>query len=177
MGIVSDPIGQKTFTVPVLDKATNTIIDKTYTDPTSLNQGKYLLGVLTARVIDVLIAMITTMQIVAVQQSNKLTFFSKLQNANTGQMNSVHTFTLDNQDPKYISGEGTTQNTDRQALNQTNSTYVQEIQANNNLISNTAKQIQTNVNQTQQSVEQESNMMTSLIQELQTISTAVNNAK
>jgi hypothetical protein len=171
--IHEESIGQSLFTVQVLDKETNEIKDVTYTDPSTLHPGKYLMGIMLNRIMDLLITMVKTMQNVAVQQAQKMTFFTKMQNANTAQMNSVHTFTLNNSDPVYISGRGDDENVNRQALNQTNTTYIEQIRANNNLIANTAKQIQTNINQTQDAVNQQSNMLTSLIQQLRSINSSI----
>lgn len=171
--IHTETIGQSEFLVKVLNPQTGQLEDKIYEDPTSLHPGKYLMGIIMSRVINLLIIMVKTMQKVAVEQSQKLSFFSQMQNANTAQMNSVHTFVLNNSDPTYISARGDEQNTNRQALNQSNSTYIEQIRANNNLIANTAKQIQTNVNQTQDAVNQQSNMLTSLIQQIRSINSSV----
>lgn len=172
----SEEIGQSQFTVQVLDKTdpdNPVIVDKTYEDPTSLHPGKYLLGLQLNRVMNLLIEMVATLQKVAVQQSQKLSFFSQMQNANTAQMNSVHTWVLNDSAPTFISGSGDDQNTNRQSLNQSNTGYIQAIKANNDLIANTAKQIQTNVNQTQDAVSQQSNMLTSLIQQLRSINSSI----
>lgn len=171
--IHEESIGQSQFTVTNLNSATNTLEDVTYTDGTSLHPGKYLMGIMLNRIMDLLITMVKTMQSVAVQQSQKLSFFSKMQNANTAQMNSVHTFVLNGPEPDFISARGDDQNVNRQALNQANSTYIEQIRANNNLTANTAKQIQTNVNQTQDAVNQQSNMLTSLIQQLRSINSTI----
>lgn len=172
--IHTEEIGQAEFTVTVLDKATNELKEITYTDPTSLHPGKYLLGLQLNRVMNLLIEMVATLQKVAVQQSQKLSFFSQMQNANTAHMNTIHTWVLNDSAPTFISGSGNDDaNTNRQALNQANTSYISAIKANNDLISNTAKQIQTNVNQTQDAVSQQSNMLTSLIQQLRSINSSI----
>lgn len=145
-------------------------------DPTTLHAGKYLLTLTIGRVLTLLIKSITSMQSVAVAQANRLTFLTQWQQAYTSQMNSIHTFTQLNGDA-YVSGTSDTQSTDRQSLNQTNSTYTQSDQSNNNIISDTAKSLQTNINQTQDAVNQQSNMCTSLIQQLLSIIQQVANAK
>src|SRR5205085_742835 len=94
-----ESIGQSLFEVKVLNKDTGQIDTVVYEDPTSVHPGKYLMGVMMNRLMNLLIMMVKTMQTVAVQQSQKLTFFSKMQNANTAQMNTVHTFVLNNNDP------------------------------------------------------------------------------
>lgn len=168
-----NPIGSATLTVPFLDPTTNTIQTQTYTDNSSINDGKYLLGVELGRVMKLLTTLIGTMQGVAVAQAGKINFFTQMQNANTDLMNSVHTFVSGNQDA-YVSVTGDDDiDTDRQALNQSNTSYIQQIQANNNLISNAAKQQQTNLNQTQQSVTQMSNQLTSILTQLQTIASTI----
>lgn len=145
-------------------------------DPTTLHAGKYLLTSTINRVIMLLVKAINSMQSVAVQQANRLTFLTQWQKAYTSQMNSVHTFTQLNGDA-YVAGTDSTSSTDRQSLNQTNSTYVQSMQSNNNIISDTAKSLQTNINQTQDAVNQQSNMVTSLLSQMQTIIQLISNAK
>lgn len=175
--IHEESIGQSQFEVQALVKNPNTnqleLETVVYKDPSTVHPGKYLLGIMMSRILNLLIAMTKTMSSLAVQQSQKLSFFSKMQNANTAQMNSVHTFVMNNSDPAYISAKGDDQNTFRQALNQVNSTYIEQIRANNNLVANTAKQIQTNINQTQDAVNQQSNMLTSLIQQVRSINSSI----
>lgn len=169
-----ESVGQSEFTVQVLNKQTHALDSVVYTDPSTVHPGKYLMGVMMSRIINLLITMVKTMQSIAVQQSQKLSFFSKMQNVNTAQMNSVHTFALNNPgDATYIAEKSDDANTFRQSLNQSNSTFIERIRANNNLVANTAKQIQTNVNQTQDAVNQQSNMMTSLIQQIRSINSSV----
>lgn len=172
--------GQSVFNVKVYDKVTNSILDVVYRDDTSLHPGKYLFGIMINRVMALLTTLVKTMQGVAVLQSDKLAFFTKMQQANTAQMNSVHTFVINNRDA-YVSvkgdGQNSTESLARQALNQTNSAYIQQIQANNNMIANSAKQQQTNINQTQEAVTACSNQLTSILQQLRSINSAVSQAK
>lgn len=168
-----ETIGQSIFPVKVLNKETGLLEDVVHEDPTTLHPGKYLMGIMIIRVMNLLITMSKTLERVAVFQAEKLSFFSKMQNANTALMNTVHTFVLNNSDPIYISGKETEQNTARQNLNQKMTGDIEEIKATNNLYTNTAKQVQTNVNQTQDKVSQQSNMLTSLIQQMRSINSAI----
>lgn len=141
-------------------------------DPTSLHPGKYLLTLTLNRVLALLTKTISSMQSVAVQQANRLTFLTEWQKAYTSRMNSVHTFVQLNGDA-FVSGTDQSQSTDRQQLNQTNSTYIEGDRSNNSIIADTAKALQTNINQTQDAVNQQSNMCTSLIQQLNSITSTI----
>lgn len=61
----------------------------------------------------------------------------------------------------------------RGELNSTNSIYTQEIQGNLNVISNDAKALQANVNQSNDAVQSQSDMATSILQQMSTILTSI----
>lgn len=142
------------------------------TDDTSLQSGKYLLTLNLNSVMSLLVDMIKSMQSVAVAQANRLTVLVQWQQAYTNQMNSVHTFTASNGDA-YVSSNDDSFTNKRQALNTTNSTYTEQMRANNNLVADTAKGLQTNINATQDAVNQQSNMATSIIQQMNSILSAI----
>lgn len=142
------------------------------TDETSLSPGKYLLGLMLNRILKLLTATIQNLQSVAVQQANRLTFLTQWQKAYTDQMNGVHTFTVSNGDA-YVSIKDDEHSTLRQSLNQINSTHIEQMRSNNNIIADTAKGLQTNINQTQDAVNQQSNMATSLIQQMNSILSSI----
>ncbi|MBA3237900.1 MAG: hypothetical protein H0T62_06060 [Parachlamydiaceae bacterium] len=141
-------------------------------DRTSLHPGKYLLTLTLNRILTLLTKTIESLQSVAVQQANRLTFLTEWQKAYTARMNGVHTFSQLNGDA-YVDGTDKDRSTDRQSLNQTNSTYIEADRSNNNIIADTAKALQTNINQTQDAVNQQSNMLTSLLQQLNSINQAI----
>lgn len=141
-------------------------------DGTSLNSGKYLLTLTLNSVLDLLVGMIKSMQSVAVAQSNRLTFLTNWQNAYSTQMSGVHSFSTNNGDA-YISTTSTTFTNTRQDLNTTNSTYTQQMRSNNNLVADAAKSLQTNISATQDAVNQQSNMATSILQQMNSIVTAI----
>lgn len=153
-------------------RSTLTIDGKSYTDTTSLHTGKYVVGVMIQRVMSLLAIMIETMQSVAVTQSDKLNFFTKMQQATTEQMNTIHTFQANNSDA-FVSEDSTEMNTKRQDMNTDSTNAVQSLQAYVNTLSNKAKTIQTQINQTQEAVSQQSNMLTSLIQQARSIASAI----
>jgi hypothetical protein len=142
------------------------------TDETSLSPGKYLLGLMMNRILKLLTSVIASMQSVAVQQANRLTFLTQWQKAYTDQMNGVHTFTVSNSDA-YVSIKDDDHSTIRKDLNQINSTYMEQMRSNNNIIADTAKGLQTDVNKTQDAVNQQSNMATSLIQQMNSILSSI----
>jgi hypothetical protein len=137
-------------------------------DPTSLHPGKYLLANSLNVIVQLLIKSLNVMQSVAVSQAGRLNFLTQWQQAYTSRMNNVHTFAQNNGDA-YVAGSDSTSGTNRQSLNQTNSAYIQADTSNNNIIADAAKSLQTNINQTQDSVNQQSNMLTSLLQQYQAI--------
>lgn len=61
----------------------------------------------------------------------------------------------------------------RGELNSQNSIYTQQIQGNLNIISNDAKALQANVNQSNDSVQSQSDMATSILQQMSTILTSI----
>jgi hypothetical protein len=119
-----------------------------------------------------LVGVIKSMQQVAVAQANRLNILVQWQQAYTNQMNTVHAFVSNNGDA-YVSSTVDTNTNKRQSLNTTNSTYTEQMKSNNGLIADTAKGLQTNINATQDAVNQQSNMATSIIQQLNSIVSAI----
>ena len=142
------------------------------TDNTSLSAGKFLMTLTLVSVMKLLVDMIKTMQLVAVAQASRLNILTQRQQGYTNQMNSVHSFIRDNGDA-YVSGTDDSLTSRRQDLNSVNSTYTEQMRSNNNLVADTAKGIQTNVNSTQDAVNQQSNMATSIIQQMNSILSAI----
>jgi hypothetical protein len=146
-----------------------------------------------------LVKMIESLQRTAAAQAQRLNFLSNWQKAYTDQMNQVHAFVAANGDAadtvaptdpntnqlapgqravnwNYqggLSGGSTQAGQIRQDLNTVNTTYTQEMQGNNNVISNDAKALQSNVNQSNDAVQAQTDMATSVLQQLSTILTAI----
>jgi hypothetical protein len=72
-----------------------------------------------------------------------------------------------------ISSNTTDANAARQDLTTQNATYTQQIQGNLNVISNDAKSLQASVNQSNDAVQAQADMATSILQQLSTILTAI----
>jgi hypothetical protein len=143
--------------------------------PTSLAPGQYVDTIILNKIFDLLANMINVLQNVGTSQANRLTLYTDWQQAYTDAMNQVHSFVRDNGDGSKDNGTAiddetnTTASNDRQDLNTTNSTYTEELRSDQSTISDDAKSLQSDVNQTNDEVNQQSDMATSIIQELSTI--------
>lgn len=156
-----------------------------YVDESELSPGNYGKPFILNRVFDLLVRMIDVLQRTAASQANRLSFLTNWQKSYTDELNQIHSFVGGNGD-----GEGTqsgqeltkgpidkqgdsTQASLRGELNSTNAIYTQEIQGNLNVISNDAKALQANVNQSNDAVQQQSDMATAILQQLSTILTSI----
>lgn len=136
-------------------------------DPTSLHPGKYNKPLVLNRVFKLLTKMISILQAATAAQSNRLTFLTNWQQAYTDSLNQIHAFAQGNGDA--IDSTSTSDMNLRNDLNQVNSTYTEEIRGNRTLISNAAQGLQTNVNQGNDAVNQQTNLATSIVQEMSQI--------
>lgn len=143
-----------------------------------------------------IVQMIGTLQNVAAAQSQRLTFLSQWQSAYVSLQNQIHSFYKGNGD--YVDGSGgkdndifskdfykkgrdsagcgdlTRSNNVRDALNNTiNSNLTQVIQNNRGQVSDTAKAMQSSVNTTSDAVNQQSNMATTILQQLESLLSAI----
>lgn len=132
------------------------------------------------RIFKLLTRMLSTLNKVAASQADRLTFLTKWQKAYTDAMNQVHAFIKNNGDEtglvdgetveNYISNPiSDTSGKNRDDLNRVNANYTEQLRGNRSIISDDAKALQSNVNQSNDSVNQQSNMATSIIQEMSTI--------
>lgn len=135
------------------------------TDATSLAPGKYTKTVILNRIFDLIIAMLQSLQSTAIAQANRLTFDTQWQTAYTNVMNQVHVFQKNSSDSSNLVGD----DTDRAGLNQLNSQFTTALQNRRSLISDDAKTLQSNVNQTNDAVNQQSTLGTSILQEISTM--------
>lgn len=125
------------------------------------------------KIILLLIQMINTIQGVAAAQSNELNFLSTWQASYTTMSNAVHYFLESSSSSGIIgkadSGSSTAYSTARQNLNDYNSAITQQLQGNRSVISDRAKTVQSNVNQSTDQANQQSSLLDSLFQELNTL--------
>lgn len=143
-----------------------------------------------------IVQMIGTLQNVAAAQSQRLTFLSTWTNAYVSLQNQLHSFYKGNGD--YVDGSGakdgsiyspdfytkgadsagcgslTQSNNVRDALNNTiNANLSQVIQNNRGQVSDTSKAMQSTVNTTSDAVNQQSNMATTILQQLDSLLSAI----
>jgi len=179
---------------------TNNVFDPNppgYVDNTSRAPGNFGKPFILNRVFDLLVLMIDVLQRTAASQANRLNFLTQWQKAYTDELNQIHSFVGGNGDgeARQLVADGNdgsgpltdfrpndnliskfgddTSGKVRGELNSTNSIYTQQIQGNLNVISNDAKALQANVNQSNDSVQSQSDMATSILQQMSTILTSI----
>jgi hypothetical protein len=154
-----------------------------YVDATNDHPGQYGDPLILNKVFDLLVLMVNVLQKTAAAQANRLNFLTAYQQAYTAEMNQIHSFVAQNGDDSAFGG--TTKLDDasntfvaqqRDGLNSLNTTFTQEMQGNNGVISNDAKALQSVVNQTNDEVQSQTDMATSVLQTLSTILTSINQA-
>lgn len=151
-----------------------------YVDETTLAPGNYHKPLILDRIFKLLVEMINELQKTAAAQAQRLNFLTEWQKAYTDEMNQIHAFVAANGDGQFSNGSTPLDHpTDsaasqaRQNLNQTNTNYTQQLQGNNSVISNDAKALQSNVNQTNDAVQAQTDMATSILQQLSTILSSI----
>lgn len=131
-------------------------------------------GVLT---IDMILRLVTdvvgSLQDCAVTNADRLNFLVKWQAAYTNQMSGVHAFTR-NKDSGSISGSGdkdidARMSANRDDMNRINANYTETMRAYRSVISDQSKQVQTYLQQLNDSVSQQANMFTTLMQQQSSI--------
>lgn len=123
------------------------------------------------RVFELLVNVLSAMQYVAAQQANRLNFLTAWQRAYTDELQQIPTFTGvgQNNSANPIGGTETEASNSRQDLNTLNSAFTNNLQGNNSLIQDDAKSMQATVNQSNDAVNQLSDLATSIIQQFNTI--------
>lgn len=137
----------------------------------SVKENKMYLTLTIDHIFVLLVKMTQALQDTAAAQSGRLQFLSQWQKAYTDSMNQIHQFVKNNGDSIDTSDED--DGKARDDLNRTNSTYTEELRSRRSQVSDDAKTLQTNVNQTSDAVNQQTNMATSLLQELSTILSSI----
>jgi hypothetical protein len=137
-------------------------------DNTRLAPGNYTATGVLNRVFSLIGTVLTSMQSVAAAQASRLTFLSSWQTAYSDMMNQVHTFVASNGDG--ISDPSSTSDTNlRSDLNKLNSSLIQQMQNNQSIISDDAKALQSNVSQSNDAVNQQATLGTSILQDMNTL--------
>lgn len=118
-------------------------------------------------IFDLVVKMISTLQIVTAAQSDRLKFLTQWQRSYTELEGQIHSFVKNG--PEWIQYDDDSRN----QLNQANQTYTQEIQARITVVNDDSKQLQTNVNQSNDNVNQQTSIATSIIQQLTSLLTSI----
>jgi len=140
-------------------------------DPTELAPGHFTASSILNNVFNEILQMTTSLQYAAAAQANRLTFLTNWQQAYTNLIGEVHTFIKGGNDAL---GEDTSNNTTaRSDLNNLNSNLIQTMQNRQSVISDDAKALQSNINQSNDAVNQQSDLGTAIIQELSTLLSAI----
>jgi len=156
-------------------------MSKTYNKAHPLDASGFQ-GALTINMILKLITdVVGSLQNCAMTNADRLNFLVKWQSAYTDQMAGVHAFAR-NQDSASISGykaksDGSVSNSDadnrmasnRDDMNRINANYTETMRAYRSVISDQAKQVQTYLQQLNDSVSQQANLFTTLLQQQSSI--------
>ena len=122
------------------------------------------------KVFDVLTKIIEILQKTAATQSDRLQLYTQWQKAYSSQLDQIPSFTANNSAySTVVTGSEDKQVGARDDMNKITATFTQQIQGRQNIVSDDAKSLQTNVNQTSDAVNQQTNMATSLLEQLSTI--------
>lgn len=143
-------------------------LDKTNLTTSNFHTGTGVLNTIFNQLLNVT----TSLQNVATAQAARLNLYTTIQQGYTQKLTQVHTFATDNGD--YIgdpNNSGAT--TERQNLNQKNTAFTTNLTNQQSIYSDDAKALQSNVNQSNDAVSQQSNLGTSILQELGTLMTSI----
>lgn len=137
-------------------------------DPTSLASANYTSTIILNRIFKLLLNMISSLQKVAAAQATRLKFMSSWQASYTDAMAQIHTF-IKGDTTHAFGGTDSGSATTRDDLNRLNSSFTQTLQNRQSVVSDDAKALQSNVNQSNDAVNQQSNLATAILQELGTL--------
>jgi hypothetical protein len=140
-------------------------------DPTSLGSAGYTSTIILNDIFDLVVEMTTSLQNVAAAQAERLNFLTDWQKAYTDALAQVHTFIKNNGDS--IDANNSSEAQARDDLNRLNSNLIQTMQNRQSVVSDEAKALQSNVNQSNDAVNQQSNLGTAIIQELSSLLSAI----
>ncbi len=123
------------------------------------------------RLFNLVVEMIGTIQKVGSVLADRLGFLTRYQKAYTELMADVPVFTKGDDSP--FGGEDDDSAEARQELNPKNQTLTENLRSFRSIISDEAKALQSNVNQVNESVNQQSNLATAILQQMSTILQAI----
>ena len=152
-------------------------IKANYVDDTNNSAGLYGRPLELGRIFGLLVLMVDTLQKAAAAQANRLNFLSQWQKAYTDEMNQIHAFVQGNSDGEADADQGKIvldSNDDnstkiRGDLNTLNTNLTQQMQGNRQVVADDAQALQSSVNQTNDAVQSQTDMATSILQQLSTI--------
>lgn len=117
--------------------------------------------------------MLGTLQKVAATQAQRLTFYANIQQAYTNVMGRIPTITVDNLSGSTFSTDPTTNlndtNTAQQQISAITQSYTEKLRSYRSMWSDESRSHETAVNQSNETVNQQSNLATALLQEVSSI--------
>lgn len=135
-------------------------------DPTELAPGHYTQSGILNDIFNQILQMTTSLQQVAAAQANRLNILTQWQKAYTDLMAQVPTFS---EAGGAFHGSSTSISKTRDDLNRLNAAFTQTLQNRQSVVSDDAKALQSSVNQSNDAVNQQSNLGTAILQELSTL--------
>lgn len=139
-------------------------------DTTSLASGKYTSTNILNRIFDLILEMLGSLQRTATSQAERLNFMTQWQKAYTDVMNQIKVFTKED---NTVSTALKDNDTNRGDLNRLNSQYTETLRNKRSIVSDDSKALQSNVNQSNDAVNQQSSLGSSILQELGTILSSI----
>jgi hypothetical protein len=125
-------------------------------------------------ILKLIIKMIESLQEVTAAVSERLSFLSQWQAAYTDQMDQIVAFSGGAPTPEAaIGSNNSTARNARDDLNRVNATYTEQLRSRQSIVSDTADALQTTVNQLSDAVSQQTDLATSLLQQLSTILSSI----
>lgn len=136
------------------------------TDKTQLAKSDFGGVQILNNIFNLVLQMTTSLQSAAAAQAKRLNFYTQWQKAYTDLMAQVPTFIASG---AHFSGTATADVNTRDDVNRLNSGFTQTLQNRQSVVSDDAKALQSNVNQSNDAVNQQSNLGTAILQELSTL--------
>lgn len=137
----------------------------------SIGSSNFVSTIVLNDIFSLILKMVTSLQNAAAAQAHRLTFQSQWQSSYTNLMAQVPVFVQVDGRP-FGSKEGDDPK-NRDDLNRVNATYTQTLQNRQSVVADSSKALQSNINQTNDAVNQQSNLATAILQELGTLLSAI----
>ncbi len=119
------------------------------------------------RILRLLVSIIDVLQRTSAVQANRLGFLTDWQRAYTNQLNDIPQFAEGDNTP--IGGDSTSSKNRRSEMNARMQAITEKVRARRSTVQDTAKALQSSINSSQDAANQQTQMATSLIQQLSTI--------